>query len=271
MALYAIDFRGLQSVQPDAAIGSKQWGCTQGCDSSRAVINTVTAMTRSALDTIEQGHQLMLDMAEKTGGRAFIDDNEILGAFRAPAADAHAAYALGFYPDSPHLDGSYHELTVKVPERPDLTVRYRRGYVDESVDPKAQLRTALWSPLDATAIALIAELVPTEAGAYEVKLNIGIGGLDLAQSGGRWQGKIHVIFAQKDRDGRQYDYRDDTVQIDLKPDTYQTMRKSGLAYTQALKPNPKAISLRVVVRDEAGNLGSVTVPLIEHQTQLIRR
>jgi hypothetical protein len=49
------------------------------------------------------------------------------------------------------------------------------------------------------------------------------------------------------------------------------MRKSGLAYTQALKPNPKAISLRVVVRDEAGNLGSVTVPLIERQTQLIRR
>jgi hypothetical protein len=109
-------------------------------------------------------------------------------------------------------------------------------------------------------------LVPTGDGAYDVKLSIGIAALDLAQDGGRWQGKIHVIFAQKDKNGRQFDYRDDTLQIDV-----EAMRSSGVAYHQVVKPNPKASLLRVVVRDEAGNLGSVTIPLTEPQTQSIRR
>jgi VWFA-related protein len=268
MALYAIDARGLQSVQPDAAIGLKELGCLKvtgaGCDSGVQVIKNLNKMTQGALDGLEQAHQLMLDLAEKAGGRALIEGNDTLAALRTPFAESHAAYALGFYPES-RLDGRYHELSVKVPGRPDLTVRYRRGYVDESIDPKGQLRTALWSPLDATAIPLTAELIPSDDGAYDVKLSIGIAALDLAQDDGRWQGKIHVIFAQKDQNGRQFEYRDDTLQIDLK-----AMRSSGLAYRQVVKPNPKASLLRVVVRDEAGNLGSVTIPLTEPQTQLIR-
>jgi hypothetical protein len=155
---------------------------------------------------------------------------------------------------------------VKVPGRPDLRVRYRRGYVDESSDPKAQLRTALWNPLDSSVIAVSAELAENE-----VKLTIGIDGLDLQQEGGRWQGKIHVILAQRDAAGQQYDYRDDTVQLDLKPETYQAMQKTGLAYHQVFEPHVKASLLRVLVRDEAGDLGSVTIPLSVPQTQLIRR
>ena len=76
-----------------------------------------------------------------------------------------------------------------------------------------------------------------------------------------------MILAQKDADGRQFDYRDDTVQLDLKPETYTAMRKSGLSYHQTVRRSPKSASLRIVVRDEAGNLGTVTIP----QTQLLLR
>lgn len=259
MVLYAIDARGLQSVQADASIGSKQLGCNQGCDSG--VIATVNGMARSALDGMERAHQVMLDMADKAGGRAFINGNDIMGALRTSFAESHAAYALGFYPDSARSDGSYHKLDVKVPGRPDLTVRYRRGYVDEPSDAKSQLRTALWSPLDANAIALTAQTTATDDGAFDVKLSIGIEGLDLQQEAGQWKGLIHVVFAQRDEKGQEYDYRDDTLQLDLKPETYQAMRNTGLPYHQAFKPNPKAALLRVIVRDESGSLGSVTIPL----------
>jgi VWFA-related protein len=267
MALYAIDARGLQSVQPDAAIGPHELGCDAGCDSAAAVTRTLNTMVSDALGGLGKDQAVMLEMADKTGGRAFANNNDILGALRAPFTESHAAYALGFYPEDPHLDGKYHQLEVKIPGRPDLTVRFRRGYTDDADDAKAQLRTALWSPLDASAIALTAQMLPTVEGSYDVQISIGIDGLDLQQQNGRWQGRIHVILAQKDADGRQFDYRDDTVQLDLKPETYTAMRKSGLSYHQTVRRSPKSASLRIVVRDEAGNLGTVTIP----QTQLLLR
>ena len=70
-----------------------------------------------------------------------------------------------------------------------------------------------------------------------------------------------MVVAQRDEEGKQYNYRDDALKLDLKPETYSGMLKTGLVYRQVLKPDAKAVALRVVVRDEAGNLGSVTVPM----------
>lgn len=266
MTLYALDARGLQSVQPDAQISAGDLGCGAGCDSPRPVLNRLTTMTADALSGIGKDQAVMLDLADKAGGRAFVNTNDVTGALRVPFTDARSAYALGFYPESLKLDGKYHQLEVKLLAHPDLAIRYRRGYVDEPDDPKTQLRTALLSPLDSSAIALTAEMSSTETN-YDVKLTVGLEGLDLQQQNGRWQGRIHVILAQKDENGQQFDYRDDTVQLDLKPETYAASRKTGVAYHLTAPRNPKSASLRVVVRDEAGNLGSVTIP----QTKLLAR
>ena len=103
--------------------------------------------------------------------------------------------------------------------------------------------------------------------AYDVKLTVGIEGLDLQQQNGRWQVRIHVVLAQKDENGQQFDYRDDTVQMDLKPETYAAGRKTGVLYHFTVPRNPKSASLRVIVRDESGNLGSVTIPQTELRTR----
>jgi hypothetical protein len=97
-----------------------------------------------------------------------------------------------------------------------------------------------------------------------VRLGIGVAGLELKPHGDPEQGKIHVIFAQNDGDGRPFDYRDDTVQLDLKPGT------EIVAYRQASAPNPKASQLRIIVRDESGNIGSITVPLTKPCAQLLQ-
>jgi hypothetical protein len=140
----------------------------------------------------------------------------------------------------------------------------------KGIDPRhssTQLRTALLSPLDSSVIALTAEMSSSSATSYDVKLFIGVEGLHLQQQNGRWQGLIHVILAQKDENGRQFDYRDDTVQLDLKPETYAASRKTGVAYHLTVPRNPKSASLRVVVRDEASNMGSVTIPQTELRTR----
>ena len=263
VALYSIDFRGLETLQPDASVSQKDLGMDplrpSDAGDAHQVTMALSALTQTKLDSIEKDQSIVRDVAYRTGGRAFTNTNDILGALRTAFGESHATYSLGFYPESPRFDGRYRQIEVKVHGRPDLTVRYRRGYIDarESPDPEGQLREAVESPLDASAIALTAERI-----GYDVRLNIGVGDLDLQQDDrGRWQGRIHVVLAQKDEVGQQLDNLDDTLQLELKPDRYEAMRKSGLAYHRAFQPNPKAASLRVVVRDEAGNLGSVTIPL----------
>jgi VWFA-related protein len=264
VSLYSIDFRGLQAVQPDATIGPK--------DVTGPL--ALNGLVQGKLNGIERDHAMLRDVADRTGGLAF-SDNDILGALRTAFADSHAAYSLGFSPESPRFDGQYRQLQVKATGRPDVTVRFRSGYVDarESPDPEAQLRDAVKNPLDADAIAMTAQMTEADdGGGYDVKLNIGIGDLDLQpDDSGQWQGRIHVFLAERDEVGQPLDHWDDTLQLELKADRYEAMRKSGLAYHRTFQQNPGARSLRVVVMDEEGKLGSVTIPLTPPEKQLRRR
>jgi VWFA-related protein len=261
VSLYSIDFRGLETGEPDATIGPRDVN-------SPLALN---ALVLAKLDSTEKDQSILRDVAERTGGRAYFD-NDILGALRAASAESQGAYELGFYSEPPRFDGAYRRLDVKVLGRRDITVRYRRGYIDarESPDPEAEMRDAMQSPLDANTIALTAEVAATDGGGYDVKLRVGVGDLE-RDDNGQWQGRIHVVLANRDDVGQPLDHLDDTLQLELKPDRYEAMRKDGLAYHRSFQPNPKATSLRVVVLDEAGNLGSVTIPLTPPEKQLQRR
>ena len=255
VALYSVDLRGLQTIQPDASVSLRDLGYPMTGQQMAAALNT---MMQTNLEGIEKDQSIMREVAERTGGGAF-SDNDISGALRSATAESGAAYSLGFYPKSPRFDGQYRQIEVRVPARPDATVRYRRGYVDARVspDPEVQIRDAVQSPLDANAIALTAEIASDE-----VKVSIGVADLDLKPDDrGGWLGQIHVVLADRDEVGQQLDKLDDTLQLSLKPERYDELRKSGLPYQRTFHANPKAASLRVVVCDDAGTVGSVTIPL----------
>src|SRR4030095_945788 len=109
-----------------------------------------TVWTVPNLDTMEA-------LASSTGGRAFYDTNAIQVSIRRAIEDARVTYTLGYSPSDSKADGRYRKINVKV-KRPSVTLRYRRGYTS-SKQPMlaadaadAELRQALWSPVDATAI-----------------------------------------------------------------------------------------------------------------------
>jgi VWFA-related protein len=128
-------------------------------------------------DPVEaQGTQdAMLDIAKKTGGRAFINGNDIAGAIRTAAEDARVTYTLGFYPETVRMDGKFHRVKIALVNRPGVTLRHREGYVDETGLPgvpqtrKAELDEAFRSPIDANAVLLTAELQPAAEGQMNLK------------------------------------------------------------------------------------------------------
>ncbi|WP_180542167.1 VWA domain-containing protein, partial [Nevskia soli] len=204
----------------------------------------------------------MLDAASKTGGRASISNGDISGAIRSAIDDSHFTYTLGFYPESLKYDGTYHSLTVKVKERPKITLLYRPGYMDarpvENVEK--ELSDALWSPLDASGIGLTANLSSAQSGGCEVRVVIDAEALVLLHKEDRWTGKIDVSMAQKDEEGSLYDREDQNIVPNVLPKTYRDMLDHGFTYNHVFARNANATCLRVVVHDQgSGNLGSVTV------------
>jgi hypothetical protein len=69
----------------------------------------------------------MEEIARDTGGRAYLNTNDLEGAIRQAIQDGAVAYSLGFYIDENSLDEKFHELRVRVKQR-NYDLRYPRGY-----------------------------------------------------------------------------------------------------------------------------------------------
>ena len=77
-----------------------------------------------------QGQQWLALLTRKTGGEAFVlyrnlDLDEI---YHRIAVELRAQYLLSYYSSNPHTDGSFRNIMVSVPQKPELQIRARQGY-----------------------------------------------------------------------------------------------------------------------------------------------
>lgn len=209
----------------------------------------------------------MIELASRTGGRAYYNTNDLKNAIRDAVADARVSYSIGFYPDSSNFDGKFHKLTLKV-DQSGVSLRYRKGYFDFAQSPQddkqrlTELHDAVWSPLEASAIPMTAQLVPAgKPNAWEVYVKVDHSGISLEPQDDRWQGKLDVLYVQKNDQGRDFNGTDNTINLNAQQATYDKIVSEGLGFHQTVQRNPQATSLRIVVRDApSGNIGTVTVP-----------
>jgi VWFA-related protein len=209
-------------------------------------------------------------LADRTGGKAYYNRNDIDRAVREVFEDGEVTYTLGYYPSEPKLDGSFRDIKVKV-TRPGIEVRHRKGYfsfqdlkAEDERAVKADLKNAVWSPLDATAVALNARVdLDRDKNVYRIAAQVAPGTVTLQQNADRWTGRIHFVFVQKGQDGRQLQAGvAHTLDLNLTKETYTTALMRGLIFIKILPVIPGATSLRIVARDAPSGLaGSVTVPL----------
>ena len=209
----------------------------------------------------------MEELATRTGGRAFINTNDIASAVRTAVQDSSVTYTLGFYPQNDKFDNSFHNLRVKLVDFPHLDLRYRKGYVDQSTPPqdeglrRAALQDAVLSPMDANGIGLRTNVHQTSAG-FDVTLRVDPKSILLDPQGDRWAGKLDLLFVEKDQHGAQTYGVDDTLLMELKQENYDRVQREGLMYHRVLPLTGKASEIRVVVRDAStGAVGSITASL----------
>ena len=221
--------------------------------------------------------QNMAYLAEKTGGLAYQDGNDLNWALDRVLEDQEGYYLLGYHPPEGTLQAKrggndFHRIQVKV-TRAGLHVRSRSGFFGETDDqalprfqsPVAQLRSDMLSPFKSSGVDLRLTALYAEApgrGAVVRNLLL-IKGSDLtwkldAKGGGQTQiALVAMATGVGDRplasDGRVFDVR-------VPPEKMGNVMRDGALYTLDV-PVPKrgAYQIRVAVRDQATKkVGSAT-------------
>ncbi len=255
VAVYPVDARGLL-VMP-------------GFSAETRSAPSLSGSARSRLAPIRANIDSMQEIADRTGGRAAYNTNDLARAVRRAIDDARVTYTIGYYPPDTAADGRFRDIKVKV-NRPGLDVRYRNGYF--AVKPadanekarKAEMRAALWSPLESTAVAMNvrADFVETPPNTINVFVQIDPATVAFRKEGDRWKAEIDIVYVQKDDRGlMKGDGITDRLSLALTEATYADVVRRGIIRQQRFPRQAGSVSLRVVARDaDTGSTGSVTVP-----------
>ncbi|MGD0732357.1 MAG: VWA domain-containing protein [Terracidiphilus sp.] len=126
VAAYPIDARGLTtSPMMNASNSGRKYA-----NNPSAFSNDNTKFSQQTADE----HATMKQMADATGGEAFINTNDLTKAVANAIAAGSNYYTLTYTPPNGDWKGEYRKIQVKV-ARQGLTLAYRRGYYAD--DPRA--------------------------------------------------------------------------------------------------------------------------------------
>ena len=250
----------------DSGIPSNSAAASSGRGPHPAATSGIAAALRMRqnLRSIQGPMQRLSDL---TGGMAFQKSNGLETYLQTATRDAQGAYLAAFTPASPP-DGLFHTITLKLAGHRGAVLRYRSGYLAAKPlsDPKEEFQDAVWGPVDSTGIALSAKVV-SHAPVGKIQLRISVKDLALDRQSARWTDRVDVFLAERQDYTGHAKTSGETIDLALKPSTYQSMLATGLAYQRAVEAKPETgqpestSSLRFVVIDESsGRMGSITLP-----------
>jgi VWFA-related protein len=217
-----------------------------------------------------QSEQSTMDLlANRTGGHAYYNTNDIKGAIRRTLGDSRFTYTIGYYPDHGNWNGEYHTIQLRA-KKNGAVLRYRKGYFALADPPENAaathyaLQAAVWSPVDATSLGIEArvEAIYSATRKLDLRVKVETGDLRLKEADGRRRGSVDAIYMQLGPGDAVLGVEPLTYQLDFGEKEYQAALAKGYELKAPLTIAGPTRNLRVVVRDAAsGFLGSVTVPL----------
>jgi len=229
-------------------------------------------------DVLRQGEQqVMSDLADQSGGRVCLNDNDLGDCVQKAVDDANSYYELAYYPDAGDWHGEYHRIVVKT-AHPGVHLSYREGYYarplsaaennaapgPQDSDPRMR-QAACEDPLTSTAILLMVKAIPPDqpgAAKYFLAVDPRMLTFTSPEAGTRELG-ISVSACTFDKTGQPLQYLQKNSIAKLSDQQYAAA-SHGVTQTFQFAPKPGVARVRLLVRDSAsGRLGSVDVPYVE--------
>jgi hypothetical protein len=125
--------------------------------------------TQAFFDQTSSEHSTMLQLADKTGGKAFINTNGLKDAVEKAVDAGSNYYTIGYYPTSHKWDGNYHSVSIKLND-PKLKLTYRIGYYADDPDGIPDRRNA---PILASTMHAVADPASKRTTALQAAMQFG--------------------------------------------------------------------------------------------------
>jgi VWFA-related protein len=250
ISVYPIDIRGLKNttLQPAGGFAEQASSDRQNGDAGDSQL-------------------MMKDVAEQTGGRAFYNGNDLKGAMRRSIEHGSTYYTLAYSPENKKWNGDFRRIQVKL-DRPNTKLAYRQGYYAVPDDP---------GPADTARRMLIAEMQPgvpestmlllrVKVGSDnggKVTIDYGVYAADIAFTGDPLKhAKLEFVAVAWDKNEKSAGNVSQTMDLDLKPETFQKVMNMGVPAHQELTLKPGQYKLRLGVMDyTSSKIGTLEIPV----------
>ena len=248
VSIYSIDPRGLSSGTEDAiSVGAfaDQTDPTAGIG-----LGSLNNELRLSQDSLRQ-------ISEESGGFAAVNRNDTASVFDRIVRDNSSYYVLAYYPPTNKTDGKFHRIDVKV-TRPGLVVRARRGYAAPKGKPSTkntktggmppEIFEAINSPLQVSGLTMRVFAAPFKGPQPNASVLVGVelSGRDLSLGE---NSKVDISLMAIDSKSKIYGARNDSLTLNLKPETKARVEQSGVRVLNRLELPAGRYQVRVAARD----------------------
>jgi len=221
------------------------------------------------LSTDTDPQEAMREIARETGGRAYVNQNEIKVGVERAFQDQLAAYTVGYYPENKKYDGKYRNIRVKI-KRDGVEVQNRRGYFAIDVtqtkgyDPQQEVAKATRDVVPSTMVAFTARVVPAAANKGKVGLDFLVDAttLSVQDSGPNKQMLVMFYATAYGPDGKMGASVSKKVDQAFDDKTYQQILQHGMLLHMDMDTPPANSQVRLAVQDgRTGLVGTINAPV----------
>jgi VWFA-related protein len=256
VAIYTMDSRGLEAEPP---------GGPAATASLRGTAMYSGAAVESRLDANFASQETLTTLSGDTGGKAFLDTNDLGQVFDRVQRDTSVYYVLGYKSSNPLRDGKYRHIQVKV-NRAGLGLEFRKGYYApkdfqhfNAEDKEQQMVDEMASELPDTDVAvyMAASYFRMDDRRFYVPVALVVPGsqIPFTKGGDKDKASLDISGEVLDELRRPVGSVRETVKLAL--DASQEVRRKNVQYSTGFLLMAGKYHFKFVVREnQSGRLGS---------------
>jgi VWFA-related protein len=244
-----LDARGLYAVAPGPDISAPANG-------SVVVAGYVTGYQ---LEGLARQGDILVSLADGTGGYSFRNNNDLDAGFRAIASVPEVSYLLGFTPQNLKFDGQFHNLKVSLQTKEKYMILARKGYYapkkgpDGSDTAKKDIEEAVFSQEEQHGLPVELHTQYYKVDPADAKLavvtHVDVTRMQFLKADGRNKDELIIVAALFDRNGNYITGNQKVLDMRLRDETLQKLNHTGVTVKTSFDVKPGAYVVRLVVRD----------------------
>jgi VWFA-related protein len=277
VSFWTIDSRGLVAMAP-------MGNATQGSPGSSAMYTG--GSSGAMMSSFQRSQDTLYALATDTGGKAFLDSNDLAQGIVQAQKSVSNYYIIGYYTTNAALNGKFRKIKVTLGGDAEAKLDYRQGYFAgkewgkfDTADKERQLEDALMQGDPWTDLTVGVELnyFQLNKAEYFLPVMVKVPGseLALAKKRGAAVASIDIVGEIKDDyGGTTVSNIRDHVEFKLGDKTAEDWAKSPIFAYSGYTELPGKFTIKVLVRDDAtGKIGTFqttfVIPNLNKETKRV--